>query len=228
MAKSGPVSASVNRRRYVSPSRAAAAAQTRERVVRAARELFASNGWEGTPIVEVARRADVSVDTVYATVGRKPVLLRQVVDTVLGEGRGPVPAERRRYVEDVRAAATAPEKITAYAGGLGRVMPEVAPLLLALRDAGTSDPDCAAAWHEVVDRRAENMRSFAADLRGTGELRPDLDDATVADLVWATNSPEYYTLLTSRGWTVERYVEHLTDLWCRLLITARRPRGRSR
>jgi AcrR family transcriptional regulator len=228
MAKLGPMSSSVNRRRYVSPSREAAAARTRERVVRAARELFAASGWEGTPIVEVARRAQVSVDTVYATVGRKPVLLRQVIDTVLGEGRGPVPAERRRYVEDILAADTAAEKITAYAEGLGRVMPEVAPLLLALRDAGTTDPDCAAAWHEVVERRAGNMRSFAADLRGTGELRVDLDDSTVADLVWATNSPEYYTLLTSRGWTAQRYVEHLSDLWCRLLITERRPRRRSR
>ena len=220
MAKLGLMTPPVNRRPYVSAHRAAAAARTRVRVVAAARELFAARGWEGTEIAEVARRAGVSVDTVYATIGRKPMLLREVIDTVLGEGRGPVPAEQRRYVEDVRAVQDARSKIAVYAGALGRVMPETAPLLLALRDAGARDPECARAWQEVVERRARNMRLLAADLRVTGQVRADLEDETVADLVWAANSPEYYTLLHSRGWSVEQYVDHLTDLWCRLLLTS--------
>lgn len=178
------------------------------------------NGWTKTAVAEIARRAGVSVDTVYVAVGRKPVLIRQVIDDVLGEGRGPVPAEQRRYLADIRAAVSAPDKIAIYAQALGRLMPEVSPLLLTLRDAGDEDTDCEQVWREITDRRAANMLLFASDLRATGQLREDLSDQAVADLVWTTNSPEYYALLRSRGWSTQRYLDHLIDLWRRLLLTS--------
>jgi hypothetical protein len=62
------------------------------------------------------------------------------------------------------------------------------------------------------------MLLFAQDLRETGELRPDLTDEDVADLVWSTNAPEYYQLLTERGWTPERYRRLVVDLWSRVLL----------
>jgi hypothetical protein len=62
------------------------------------------------------------------------------------------------------------------------------------------------------------MLLFAADLRASGDLRADLDDREVADIVWSTNAPEYYLLLTARGWSTDRYVRLLEDLWCRLLL----------
>lgn len=73
---------------------------------------------------------------------------------------------------------------------------------------------------ELDDRRAANMRLFAADLRATGELRADLSADDVADTVWAMASAEYYLLLVRRrGWTPQRYGEHLRDTWTRVLLT---------
>jgi hypothetical protein len=65
------------------------------------------------------------------------------------------------------------------------------------------------------------MRLFVADLRATGELRPDLSDDDAADLVWSTNAPEYYLLLASRGWSAQRYGDLLVDVWTRTLLTRR-------
>ncbi len=62
------------------------------------------------------------------------------------------------------------------------------------------------------------MRAFAADLRATGGLRPDLTDAEVADLIWSTNAPEYWLLLKQRGWSSTRYEHLLVDLWTRMLL----------
>ncbi len=166
----------------------------------------------------VADLADVSVDTIYTSVGTKPTLVRAVIDDVLGEGRGLVAATARGYVEEIRATVGAANKLAIYAQTLGRLQPVLAPLTEALRDAGALDPSCQKLWRELVDRRATNMRMLASDLRTTGELRDDLDNDTVADLIWATNSPEYFLLLTSRGWTTERYSNHLIDLWPRLLL----------
>ena len=59
------------RRRYDAPRRAAAAAQTRERIVRAAKATFEKSGWAGATIPAIARAARVSHQTVVATFGSK-------------------------------------------------------------------------------------------------------------------------------------------------------------
>ena len=171
-------------------------------------------------MADIARAARVAVDTVYATVGRKPALLREVLETAISGQDQAVPAEQRDYVARVRAAPTARGKIEAYVGGLVELQPRLAPVYLALRDAATAgDRDSAALWREISERRATNMRLFAADLRSTGELRPDLSDDDVADLVWSMNGPEYWTLLVGdRGWTPERFGERLVDAWTRVLL----------
>ena len=97
-------------------------------------------------------------------------------------------------------------------------MPTVSPLLLALRDAGLGDEECAASWRHVTERRATHMLQLAADLRGTGAVRADLDDQQVADLVWSTNSPEWFAAFTSRGRTPDEYAATLGDLWVRALL----------
>jgi hypothetical protein len=161
------------------------------------------------------------VDTVYATVGRKPALLREVLETAISGSDQAVPAEQRDYVARTRAAKGARAKIEIYVAALIEIQPRLAPVYLALRDAAASDADSAAAWHEISERRARNMRAFAADLRATGELRTDLSDDEVADIVWSMNGPEYWTLLVSdRGWSPEQFGSHLTDAWQRLFLAA--------
>ncbi|MGV8979487.1 MAG: TetR/AcrR family transcriptional regulator [Cellulomonas sp.] len=207
----------VKRRTYRSDVRAAQASATRGAVLVAARELFTSTGYE-CPIARIAERAGVAVDTVYASVGRKPELVLAVIDMVLGDADQPLPAEQRGYVQRIRAATGALEKIAIYAGALAHLLPVVGPLQEALRDAGRKDSDCAATLQRLEERRAGNMLLFAQDLRATGELRDDLDDRQVADLVWSTNSAEYYSLLARRGWSPQRIGDHLADLWTRTLV----------
>jgi len=187
-------------------------------VLRAAKVLFSRKGYQAASVAEIASRAKVSVDTVYASEGRKPDLLLAVIDMTLAHSDEPVGAEDRDYVKNIRSATTAEGKIAAYAEGMRTVMPDTAPLLKALQEGALSDPDCALLQARLAERRAANMRLFAADLRSTGRLRRDLSDEEVADVVWSTNSVEYYTLLSSRGWSTDQYAGHLRDLWTRLLL----------
>jgi AcrR family transcriptional regulator len=207
------------RRAYRSPRRAEQAVATRHAVLLAARELFVSNGYSTTTIADIAERARVSVDTIYATVGRKPALLRELVETAISGTDQAVPAEQREYVARVGAASTAVDKITIYAHALTGIHQRLAPVFLALRAAAATDPDCAALWAEIAQRRATNMRAFAAELRGTGELRDDLTDQQVADIIWSMNAAEYWVLLVrERGWTPDQFAEWLTDAWTRVLL----------
>ncbi len=206
-------------RSYHSPRRAEQAAATRGAVLAAAREAFVSNGYAATTVADIARRARVAVDTVYTTVGRKPALLREVLETAISGTDQAVPAADRDYVERVRAAPTAAAKIETYARALVAIQARLAPVFLALRDAAATDPDSATLWTEITGRRARNMRDFAADLRATGELRADLSDDAVADIVWSMNGPEYWVLLVGeRGWSPERFGTYLADAWTRTLL----------
>jgi hypothetical protein len=97
-------------------------------------------------------------------------------------------------------------------------MPKVAPLFEALSQAAGADPECARLRDDLAERRAANMRQFAADLRSTGELREDLSDDPIGDILWTTTAAEYYRLVASRGWTADAYGELLRDMWTRLLL----------
>jgi len=206
-------------RRYHSPRRAEQAVATRHAVLDAARELFIGKGYLATTVADVARQARVAVDTVYATVGRKPALLRAVLEAAISGSDQAVPAEQRDYVVRVRSASSGRAKIELYVAGLVELQPRLAPVYLALRDAAATDAESAALWAEISGRRAANMRLFAADLRGTGDLRPDLSDDDVADLVWSMNGPEYWNLLvTDRGWPPDRFAALLVDVWTRYLF----------
>ncbi len=100
-------------RRYDATARRAAAEQTRRRVIEAAHALFIDRGYAQTAVAEIAARAGVSVDTVYATAGRKPTLLLTVVDMVLAGSSEPATAEERDYVRAIRAAQGTAAKIGA-------------------------------------------------------------------------------------------------------------------
>jgi AcrR family transcriptional regulator len=208
----------VKSRTYSSALRRERAAATRQRVLAAARELFLERGYVRTTAREIAARAGVSLDTVYSAAGRKPQIMLELVEQAISGHDHPVPAEVRDYVVAVRRAAGARAKIQAYAQALAVLLPRLAPLVQVLREAAPSDADCARLWRGIAERRAANMLLFAQDLRATGELRPDLTDGEVADLVWSTNAPEYYQLLTDRGWTPERYQHLVVDLWSRVLL----------
>ncbi len=67
-----------------------------------------------------------------------------------------------------------------------------------------------------VGRKPELVRFLIETaISGTGEAVP----AEGADIVWATNAPEFYLLLVGqRGWSPERYEHFLADAWHRLLL----------
>ncbi len=208
----------VKTRSYRSPQRRQRAEATRLSVLAAARDLFQDRGYAATTVAGVARSAGVSVDTVYASVGRKPELVLAVIDMELGGGDQPIPAHERDYVQGIGAEPTAQGKIEVYAAAIARLVPLTAPLQEALRKAGDTDAGCLETWRRLVTRRAANMLLFASDLRSTGDLRADLTNQEVADIVWSTNAAEFWLLLDQRGWTPTQYQSLLVDLWSRTLL----------
>jgi AcrR family transcriptional regulator len=177
-------------------------------------------GYRGTTVASIAERAGVNADSVYTLVGRKPVVLRELIEQALSGTDHAVPAESRDYVVAIRAEPDPRAKIRIYAKAVRDNQERLAPLFLALRDASATDPDANEVWQQISRRRAANMREFAEDLQRTGELRAGLSIDWIADTVWVTNSSEVFVMLTvERGWPPEDYEQWLADTWTRLLLT---------
>jgi len=209
----------VKKRSYEASRRAAASGATRQRILDAARELILARGYRAATITAIAARAEVNVDTIYELVGRKPLLLRELIEQALSGQDQAVVAEQRSHVVAMRAEPDAAVKLELYATAIRETHERLAPLFVALRDASATEPEAREVWRDISERRALNMRKLVADVGSTGRLRPDLSLDDAADAVWVTNSPEVFVMLTvERGWSPDRYERWLATTWQRLLL----------
>ena len=205
------------KRRYDTTRRRQGAARTRAAILDAARQLFAERGYTATPMTAIAELAGVALDTVYASVGRKPELARLMIETAISGTDQAIPAEQRDYVRAIQAAPDAETKIAIYAAAVAAIASRLALVLGIIQQAAPAEPELAALWYEIAERRAVNMRLFVADLAAVTPLR--IDPGEAADIVWATNAAELYQLLVGqRGWSPQRYERFLNDTWRRLLL----------
>ena len=207
------------KRRYDAAGRQEAASETRRSIMGAARLAFLERGYAAATMTSIARRAGVALDTIYATVGNKPALFRLLVEGALSGSDHPVVALERDYVRAIREETSPKKKLVLYARAVCAIHGRLAPLFRVLQSAAAADPDLAALWNEISKRRAKNMVLFAGELKATGGLRKALDVQEAADIIWSTNSPEFYLLLVEeRGWSPERFERWLADAWARLLL----------
>jgi len=207
------------KRAYDSSSRREAARSTREAIFAAARALFLDKGYAATTMQAIAQSAGIALDTVYASVGKKPALFALLVETAISGSDVAVPAEEREYVRAIRAEPDAARKLVLYAAALRRIQERLAPLFRVLQQAAPLDPSLQQLWNMVAERRAGNMKLLAEELASTGRLRRGLSITMAADILWSTNAPEFYLLLVEqRAWTPDAFEQWLSDAWSRLLL----------
>lgn len=206
-------------RLYDASGRREAAAETRASVVAAAARLFADRGYTATTMVEIASAAGVALDTVYESVGPKPALFRHLIEAAISGEAQPVLAEDRGSVQQIRAEPDPARKLDIYAHAVRMAQERLAPLFQVLQHASQTDPQLDDLWREIGARRAANMRLLAAELEATGGLRQDLSVDDAADIIWATNSSEFFLLLVhDRGWDAARFERWLARTWKELLL----------
>lgn len=207
------------KRAYDSTSRREGAEATRQAILNAARTIFTERGYARTTMPSIAEAAGIALDTVYASVGKKPALFALLVETALSGTDVAIPGEERDYVRAIRAEPSPERKLAIYAGALRRIQERLAPLFRVLQEAAPLDAALGAMWKGIAERRARNMKLLAQELAATGKLRRGLSVEMAADILWSMNSPEYYLLLVEqRGWKPEALEQWLSEAWCRLLL----------
>lgn len=202
---------SASRRTYRSARRQEQAAQTRALVLAAAASRFAASGWAGTGMRDVARDAGVAVETVYASFGSKPDLLRAALQQAVVGDSQPVPLAGRPEFAVLGEGGLA-RRAAAAASLLTQIHLRTADLQIALREAAAADAGLAGQLREDEERRRLDVQQGATLVA----RRPVSDQER--DGLWAIVGPDVFRSLTAlSGWTAVQYQDWLADLLVRLL-----------
>jgi AcrR family transcriptional regulator len=208
----------VKRRTIDSPLRREQAAETRRRILAAARRLFATRGYAGTTMSAIAKEAGVVVETVYSSVGPKPVVLSTLADQVVAS-EDPAPASHRERVKRLVAERPPAQWLSSYAHEVRRIQERVADINTVTRHAAAADPEIASLWAEKMQARLAGIRPLARSLADHGILAPGITADRAADIIWTLGSPEtYHLLVADRGWDADEYQRWLTMTLERTLL----------
>jgi AcrR family transcriptional regulator len=211
---------STSKRQYSSAVRDQQADETRRRIVAAAKDLLIEKGYSGTTVDAVAKAAGVSLQTVYNSVGGKPVVLKAAYDVMLAGDQDPIPINERPAVVAMRAATDPREALTRYARFAREINARVGPLLwVVLAQAAAGDEDLQEFAATTERERLIGSTGHAKHLATTFGLRPGLTPAAAADIIWTMSSPEVARLLVEqRGWSWTRYEHWLADTLTHALL----------
>ena len=148
------------------------AAETRERLLRAAADVFAERGYEGTRVADIATAAGVSNGAMYAHFASKAELL---VDALRTHGR--------RLLADL-LAADPNRPVTDVLLAVGRWLPRRRDargyLIVEALVAARRDEDVARPMRDYVGERADWIAGLVRTAQAGGELDPVLSPNALA------------------------------------------------
>jgi AcrR family transcriptional regulator len=212
----------VKPRRYNSPRRREQAAATRREILEAAQRLFEGQGYGATTMAAIAAEAGVALKTVYVAFETKSGVLRALWHLLLRGDEADVPMGERQWYRDVLSETDPKRQLALVAQNSRAVKVRAAALMKVLRDAAPTEPDIAALWSRIQTDFYEIQRPIVAALAERDALRPELDVARAADLLWTLNHPDVWHLLVGeRGWSAEEYEQWFADAACSQLLRER-------
>jgi AcrR family transcriptional regulator len=191
---------------YKSLVRERQAADTRRRIVEATRQLLQKEGYAGMTIEAIARRAEVSAQSVYAIFKSKTGILIELLDD---STFGP------EYEEAVRKALSTkePETRLRLAAPIARQIHDALSATFdLLRGSGVVAPELAKLEQQRERLRYERQERMIVSLQEAESLRSGLAYKTARDIFWMLTGRDIYRMLVrERGWSSQKYEDWLAD-----------------
>ena len=186
------------------------AAQTRQEILQAARILFAQRGYRATTVRTIAEAAQVSLQTVYDSVGSKAALVASLNDLVDTEARIPELVAGAVSSGDtgllLSLAARVTSSILRHSGDIVRLA----------MSAASDEPELRAAAAEGHRRHRAGAAGMVATLAATGVLSADADLELLADTVATLTDLRVAIIqMDEFGWDIDRVECWMTALVAR-------------
>ena len=178
--------------------------RTRARILDAANRLLLARGYHGVGLEAVAQAAGVTRQTVYDQFGSKSGLLGAMI--ARQEEQAGLPQLLPSVVRQIDGMGM----LRAMLDVVAAVEPLVYPYSRIVYAARLDDPVAAEMWQARMTSRRGGMGIVFARLASDGRLLKGIGAEEAAEIAWALASPHHYEyLVVERGWSIERYREHL-------------------
>jgi AcrR family transcriptional regulator len=215
------VTSDVNPQGGPPPLRQAQVAQTEDRILAAAAELFLADGYLATTLAAVAARAGVGARTVYVRFGTKAALFKRVVDVAIAGDTRPIDVLGRPGMQTALTAPTAVERIAASAAESRQIMQRTGALFAVAQQAAAVEPLIEGFWQEGREGSRHSQAAFWTQLARDGLLDPAADLGWLIDTASLLAGAEPYLLMTRLlGWDLDTYQAWLVTTMTRLAAAA--------
>ncbi len=193
-------------RPYRSTLREEQAQETRLRIRKSARRLFAAQGFTETTITQIADDAGVAPQTIYAVFGSKGAIVGEMLQDL------ETSADIDAWVAKMIAEGDPHRQLRIFVSMNRTLFEKGAPILRAAM-AARNEPEVAT----LIERGDGNRRAGTTQLTQMWShkeaLRKGLEPADAAERLWLLTSVEQYLLATDGlGWSIDRYEQWLGDL----------------
>jgi len=208
---------SKNKKRiYQSESRNAQAAQTKKRVLEAAKNLFELEGFECATIEKIAQVANVAIPTVYSLFRSKRGILRALMDEVF-------PKDQFEALVEKSKEATSPEERLLYSAKIARQIYDAERAQMeVLRGAAVLSPEFKELEKEREMRRYERQEVTINAMAKEDSLAKGISVDKARDILWTFTGRDIYRMLViEQGWMPEEYEKWLAELLANILIARR-------
>lgn len=205
------------KRRYFSRVRSQAAEATKDRVLKAARTLFASRGIDGVTIAQIAEKAGVAAPTVYGLYRSKEGILRGLMSSALF---GPRFQKARAKLDGVTDAV----RLIALTAHVARAVYEGESSDLGLiRGATAFSPALGKLEQEFEQIRFEMQEERVRLLFAQSRAKKGLEFEEARRILWMYTSRDVFRMLVREsGWAPERYQKWLSRTLVDALVGRRR------
>lgn len=194
--------------------RALQAEQTRQDILKAARQRFAASGYTATTLKDIAADAGVSVQTVYDSIGGKPQLVRRLNDLIDLE------AGIAEIAGDLSGEAD-PSRVLRIQARITRRLVERCGDILRVALAGSfAEPELASLVEEGQRRHRAGAEAVARRLDALRALRPGMTRAAAAHTLAALADFRLGLILTDEHHlTVDQLEDWIADIAARSVMT---------
>lgn len=201
------------KRSYNSAARNAQAAQTKARILIAAKNLFESEGFECVTIEKIAHTAAVSIPTVYALFQSKRGVLRALMDDVF-------PQDQFDALVAKSNEATSPQERLLYSAKIARQIYDAERAQMEVfRGATVLAPEFKELEKEREMRRYARQEITIKALAKEKSLSKNLSINKARDILWVFTGRDMYRMLViEQGWSSDEYQNWLAGLLTSTLI----------
>ena len=203
----------IKKRPYKSIARTAQAAQTRERILTAAKNLFETEGFEYVTIEKIAQAADISIPTIYSLFQSKCGVLRALMDEAFPRDQFDALVEKSKQEKSPRTRLCFSAKIARQMYDAERAQMGI------FRGAAVLAPEFRELEKEREMRRHSRQEVTIKAMAKEKSLAIGLSINKARDILWAfTGRDMYRMLVVEQGWESEVYEKWLAQLLIKTLV----------